>query len=43
MRANLEPNFAFRFGDFLNLNLNLAFGSVQFRFEPEIRTGLEHH
>ncbi|KAJ6480528.1 hypothetical protein C8R47DRAFT_1074275 [Mycena vitilis] len=28
---NAEPNFRFRFGHLLNLNLNFAFGSVRFR------------
>ncbi|KAJ6626403.1 hypothetical protein B0H10DRAFT_1941957 [Mycena sp. CBHHK59/15] len=40
---NAELNFAFRFSNLLNLNLNFAFGSVRFRFEPISRTGPCHH
>jgi hypothetical protein len=42
-KRRTEPNFRFRFGDFLKVNLNLAFSSVQFRFEPIVQTGLCQH
>jgi hypothetical protein len=37
---NLELNLRFRLGDFPNLNLNFAFSSVRFAFEPIPRTEL---
>jgi hypothetical protein len=37
---NPELILGFRFSDFPNLNLNFAFSSVRFGFEPISRTGL---
>ncbi|KAJ7625858.1 hypothetical protein FB45DRAFT_1005148 [Roridomyces roridus] len=39
-RPNAEPNLAFRFSSFLNLNAERPFGSVRFRFLTHFALGI---